>query len=551
MRLLRVGKPASRVADDVRASLTALGRGDADIGGIALVDATPTGTAEQFDAVLILPHGIVIVAGVDLPGPAMRLEAPLRGQWKADNWPLVGASDGPGGAQAVNPASGALAAADALASRLNTLTNMAVPVGLVLAVGPFVDTVVTVPLRGEAVRVVYPTPTKLREAIVSLAPDDGRPCSVEQARAVLRLIDPELPIQSDDVLAREGFSTGAPPQATHAPSAQYVPAAQVAQAAPARGSAQAEAMQPALAAHVPTTPIQPPAPSSQRASGGQAQQTAVRPTHQPEPQSQAAVAKAAALAAAAQAAPQAQATQQGRLAPQRQFDADDRPTDLMPLVLPPQAPQQESSPRKPEIKLVPLAAVLLVVAGLVAAIVMATSGSSSDDPPPKAPQQDRPERYAISGVAFSTVATSTAQACDQLTYGDVQVAVQKTPCAGMQLGSYLATVSGRQAAVSVAVVEFAEPAQAEKLKKLADKAGFGWRRRRREHRREVARRQAVVPQRGLPQRRRRHLTAADPHRVDRPAVQHRRQGPRRHRQGVVSRKPRRLRSTRSAAAADA
>lgn len=406
MRLIRLGEPASRVADDIRASLTALGRGDATAGGIALVDVTPTGSAFQFDAVLVMPFGIVIVAGVDLPGPALRLEAPLRGQWKADNWPLVGSS------QAVNPASAALTAADELARRLNTLTNMAIPVGLVLAVGPFVDNVVTVPPRGEAVRVLYPTPARLRDAIGSLAPDDGRPCSVEQARAVLRLVHAELPIQSDDALAKEGFATGA----AHA--------------------------QPALADQARTTPTQAPAPQT------------------------AAVAKAAALAAA-----RAPGRQPGAAGPGVGI-ADERPTELMQLPL--STGQPEPQRRGPELKLLPIAAVLVIVAGLIAAIVMATSSGADDTPSErKSGQQAKPTRYAISGIEYREVAAAAERACDAHTYGDVQAALQKTPCTGMRLGSYLASVSGRQAAVSVAVVEFANPAQAGKLKKLADRAGSG------------------------------------------------------------------------------
>lgn len=386
MRLIRVGEPASRVADDIRASLTALGRGDATAGGIALVDVTPTGSAYQFDAVLVMPFGIVIVAGVDLPGPALRLEAPLRGQWKADNWPLVGSS------QAVNPASAALTAADELARRLNTLTNMAIPVGLVLAVGPFVDNVVTVPPRGEAVRVLYPTPARLRDAIGSLAADDGRPCSVEQARAVLRLVDAELPIQTDDALAKEGFATGA-----------------------AHVHAGAQSGQPALAAV--------------RAPG---RQPAAAPN----------------------------------------VDVDERPTELMQLPL--STGQPEPARRGPELKLLPIAAVLLIVAGLVAAIVMATSSGADDTPSEKkSAQQAKPTRFAISGIEYREVAAAVERACDAHTYGDVQAALQKTPCTGMRLGSYLASVSGKQAAVSVAVVEFANPAQAGKLKKLADRAGSG------------------------------------------------------------------------------
>jgi len=409
VRLIRIGEPTTRVADDIRASLTAMGRGDGTNGGIALVDVAPAGSAHKFDAVLVMPYGIVIVAGVDLPGPALRLEAPLRGQWKADNWPLVGSSE------AVNPGSGALAAADELARRLNTLTNMAIPVGLVLAVGPFVDNVVTVPPDGEAVRVVYPTPARLRDAIGSLTPDDGRPCSVEQARAVLRLIDPELPIQTDDALALEGFATGG-------------------------GYAQAAA-QPALAAHARTTPTRAPAPQTPAA------------------------AKAAALAAAREGG---HMSTYGRDAAARA--EDERPTELMQLPLPAEQPQ----PPRREVRLLPLAAVLLVVAGLVAAIVMATSSGADDTPTDrKSAESGKPARHAISGIEYTEVAAAVERECDAHTYGDVQASLQQTPCTGMRLGSYLATISGKRAAVSVAVVEFAAPAQASRLQKLADQAGSG------------------------------------------------------------------------------
>lgn len=375
MRLIRVGKPATKVADDVRASLTALGRGDATIGGFALVDVTPAGAEHPLEAVVITPYGIVIVAGVDLPGPAMRLEAPLHGVWKADNWPLVGTN------AAVNPASRALAAADELARQLNTLTNMAIPVGLVLAVGPFVDNVVTVPLPGESVRVVHPTPTRLRDAISSLVPDDGRPCSVEQARAVTRLIDSNVPIQTDEALVREGFVAGA--------SQGHVPVGKAAVAAP--GSP-----------------------------------------------------------------------------PPRAFTPDERPTELMQLPLPASRPESE---RRAEVRVLPIGAVLLLVVGIVVAIVMAATGSSS--PERESPESSKPERYAIQGVSYTEVSATAARDCVKYTYGDVQASLQKAPCAGMQLGSYRAVVDGKQAAVSVAVVEFADSAKAKRLQKVASTEGSG------------------------------------------------------------------------------
>lgn len=374
MRLIRIGEPASQVADDVRASLTALGRGPATIGGVAVIDVTPDGSQFQFEAVVVTPYGIVIVAGVDLPGPALRLEAPLRGVWKADNWPLVGSGS------AINPGTAALAAAGELAAKLNALTNMAIPVGLVLAVGPFVDNVVTVPLPGESVRVVHPTPARLRDALGSLAPDDGLPCSVEQARAVLRLIDPNVPIQNDDALTREGFVTGV--------TGKAVAHATAAAPAPARLAAQAP---------------------------------------------------------------------------------DERPTELMQLPLP--AEQPEAERRKSEVRVLPLAAVLLLVAGVVAAIAMAAGGATGSPPDRKEPPKS--SRHAIEGVQYTEVTTAAQRDCAARTYGDVQASLQKTPCAGMQLGSFRASVDGKQAAVSVAVIEFGQAAPAKLLHKVADTEGSG------------------------------------------------------------------------------
>lgn len=418
MRLLRIGEPATKVAADVRAGLTALGRGSSDLGGIALVDVRPLENGPAFESVLVTPHGIVIVAGIDLPGPALHLEAPLYGQWKADNWPLV--SDG----TAVNPASAALAAAEELTRRLNTLTNMAMPVGLVLAVGPFVERVTPENPENRYVRIVHPRPAALRAAIVDLVPQDGLACTAEQARAVLRTLDPTVPIQPDEVLKGEGFAVGV--------------------------AAYAHAGAPALAEQATTTPMQPPAQGHKSNARGTAQK-----------------AKAAALAAAAEAkrGPQVNGAQRTPAGVD-----DDAPTDLMPLPLPKQASPQRGS----QVRLLPIAAVLVVVAGLVAAIVMATSSSGSDEEPKPTPQaEQRPQRYAISGVEFTAVERWANDECQDLTYGDVQALIQKNPCSQIRLASYLATVSGKQAAVSLAEIEFDDPKHAKQLKELADKPGSG------------------------------------------------------------------------------
>ncbi|HEV8559546.1 MAG TPA: hypothetical protein VGR06_24660, partial [Actinophytocola sp.] len=105
MWLIRLGDGASEVGVDVRAALASWGRGDGVVGGVALTGAKPPHCAAPVDAILVLPRGILVVVGVDLPDPAVRLDAPLAGQWKTDGWPLV-RGDG-----AVNPGVAALEAA--------------------------------------------------------------------------------------------------------------------------------------------------------------------------------------------------------------------------------------------------------------------------------------------------------------------------------------------------------------------------------------------------------------------------------------------------------
>ncbi|TVT18196.1 hypothetical protein FNH05_35665, partial [Amycolatopsis rhizosphaerae] len=88
MRLVRLAPQPSRVADDIRAALTSLGRGETVSGGVALIGARPLPSGRPVDAAVVLPRGVLLVLGIDLPGPALRLEAPLDAPWKADGWPV-------------------------------------------------------------------------------------------------------------------------------------------------------------------------------------------------------------------------------------------------------------------------------------------------------------------------------------------------------------------------------------------------------------------------------------------------------------------------------
>lgn len=204
MRLLHIGQQTSKIADDIRAALTALGKGDSVTGGIALIGVAAPESSEPIDAVLLLPHSVILVLGVDLPGPALTLEAPLHGEWTADGRSL----GAPG--MATNPGSQALMAAEAIARRLLASGNVSVPVRAILAVGPYAGSVSTPDVRdGGSVRVLHPTPAAVREALTSFPEAEALArCTVEQARAILRAIDPTLPIQPDSTLAKEGFQAG-------------------------------------------------------------------------------------------------------------------------------------------------------------------------------------------------------------------------------------------------------------------------------------------------------------------------------------------------------
>ncbi|MFC4000731.1 hypothetical protein ACFS2C_11730 [Prauserella oleivorans] len=199
MRLVRFPRRPARISPDIRAALTSLGRGEHVIGGVGLVGVLPTDLDEPVDAVLVVPHGVVIVIGVDLPDPAVRLEAPLRGQWKADGWPLVRTGD------SANPAQDALVLAEKVGTRIRSV-EPAATIGTVVAVGPFVEKVEqpAADLTGP-VRVVYPTATSLLAATVSLASAEEA-FTVAQARAILAALDPVSGDIAADVLAGEGFA---------------------------------------------------------------------------------------------------------------------------------------------------------------------------------------------------------------------------------------------------------------------------------------------------------------------------------------------------------
>ncbi|HEX2132625.1 MAG TPA: hypothetical protein VHH15_13805 [Actinophytocola sp.] len=199
MRLVRLGEESSKVGADVRAALASWGRGDHVVGGVAIVGPR-LGDGHGVDAVVLLPRGVLVVAGVDLPDPAVRLEAPLGGQWKADGWPLT-RPDG-----VVNPATEVTEAIAAIAGHLERAKVEPLPVGTVIAVGPYVSQVhqpTSDLLRG--VRVLHPEPGTLLTAARELA-THPRPCTVAQARAILHALAPDNATLASVDLAAEGFA---------------------------------------------------------------------------------------------------------------------------------------------------------------------------------------------------------------------------------------------------------------------------------------------------------------------------------------------------------
>ncbi|CCH28888.1 hypothetical protein ABZ816_28200 [Actinosynnema sp. NPDC047251] len=203
MRLIRLGAEPTQIGVDVRAALSTWGTGDSVLGGVAMLGVTPPDCPRTLDAVIVLPRGVLVVVGVDLPDPAMRLEAPLAGQWRIDGWPLT-RPDG-----ATSPAAEALAATTAVARRIQDMRGEPLPVTTVVAVGPYVAHVVqpTGDLN-RGVRVLHPKPTTLLAAARELATSD-RPCSAEHAAKLLAVLAPTGIPPDTRQLRAEGFPDAA------------------------------------------------------------------------------------------------------------------------------------------------------------------------------------------------------------------------------------------------------------------------------------------------------------------------------------------------------
>jgi hypothetical protein len=205
VRLIRLSAATSEVGVDVRAALASWGPGDAVMGGIALAGVQPADCPRPVDAIIVLPRGILVIVGIDLPDPAVRLDAPLTSQWKTDGWPLV-RRDG-----AVNPGIEALEAAGSISVHLERSRVEPLPLGTVVAVGPYVSQVFqpTADLA-RGVRILHPEPMTLLTAARELAVYQRR-CSIDGARRILAALAPDVPPPDHAELLAEGFSDAVAP----------------------------------------------------------------------------------------------------------------------------------------------------------------------------------------------------------------------------------------------------------------------------------------------------------------------------------------------------
>lgn len=151
----------------------------------------------------------------------------------------------------------------------------------------------------------------------------------------------------------------------------------------------------------------------------------------------------------------------------------------------PNTPPGPGKPGSRTVKWVPIAAIVLLVVLVVSAIVVATSGgddTAAAPPASSAPPSSVPSPVPSSvkssappapTLTFEPRANSADQKCASHAFGDVQASLQQTSCSAVRRASYTALVDGRPAAVTVAVVEFPDAGQANRLKQIADNPGGG------------------------------------------------------------------------------
>ena len=168
----------------------------------------------------------------------------------------------------------------------------------------------------------------------------------------------------------------------------------------------------------------------------------------------------------------------GRSAPQAvTLGQINLPPEPRPFPTPRPAPR-DAAPTSKTVRWLPLAAIGLLVALVVAAIAVATSGDDTAAAPtgPPTPATQPPPQSTTApaqSLQFALRAADRDQRCASHAFGDAQASLQQTSCSGVRRASYAATVDGREAAVTVGIVEFPDAAQAAAFKAVADTPGGG------------------------------------------------------------------------------
>lgn len=386
------------------------------VGGVAVLGARSPDD-RHVDAVVLMAHGILIVSTVTLTGPALRLDAPLGGQWRADGWTVQ--TDG----AAVNPAGDALELSGRVAERLRELhpAGADARIGTIIAVGPYVEHVEqpATELAGSA-RVLHPTTTSMLSATVSM-PRGNDPLTITNVRAFLTALAPDTKHPSDDALLAEGFAAAPSPPPEQHSTERYL------------GTVECT---------VPTGPPPPrgatdvPIPPDARVPGPSPAETGRGESH-PAPHT-------------ARPVQPAQQEQQRTTDPNR-----------------PRRAQQRW-----------LLAILLTLLGSLltagAITAMVRSGGSEETPPSAdGSGTPRPPTTQVNGLAFTPYASSATETCARHAYGDLRVTLEEGECLRLHRASFTARVDGKSAATTVAVLSFPDRAAAEDFRDLAQQSGTG------------------------------------------------------------------------------
>lgn len=408
MRLIRFPARPARVSDDIRAALASFGPGCDILGGIGLLGVRPSGMSQDVDAVLVLPHGVLVVVGLDLPHPAMRLTAPLSDPWELDGWPLVSTED------TVNPAVDALTFAHAVTERIHAVES-GVPVGIVLAVGPYVERVEQPldELTGP-VRIVHPKPALMRATILSLLPSGPPALTAERAGTLLRRLSPAVPQLDSAAFMAEGFTSSEP---------QSFPAAVPDRTDLPDSGGTATALSGPVAHPVRTAPDR---TTPERATPGR-----VSPA-----------------------------------LPLARTRSRPWPTTRSPHALPVQTPRRLRRTLRRAFAVVGL---LVVVAGIAIAI----AATRSTSPPSTPPVADEPNAVRVHDIRFAEIASAFGSDCSGHAVGDIEVTLSGPDCTGLQRSSFATTVAGQDIAVSVTTVHLVDEERALAFHALADTPGSG------------------------------------------------------------------------------